>query len=229
MPTRHISQTSASPRPPSTQAVVLNCKHTVKTMLKFYSPKVYLVILASFSLLLTGCTESRSSLAEDELKDLSAYAVGLNNSNTFDYYPLIEAKIPQSHNPELHRDVLDIAMVLNALAMKYIEQTGGIADNGTFMNPNESGEKGARIYKELKVEARLTELLTKAKAKAGFTDKDLMQVTEYIVQKHFLSQEPYFDQQKLTQRPLSVLSLELLLLENKLCAVLLNSLSANKK
>lgn len=198
-------------------------------MLKLYPLRIYLIVLSSFFILATGCTENHSSLAEDDLKDLSAYAVGMNTSNRFDYYPLIEAKIPQSHNPELHQSVLEIAMVLDTLAMKYIEQTGGIAENGTFMNPNESGEKGTQIYKELNVENRLTELLIKAKAKAGSSDKDLMQVTEYIVQNHFLSQEPYFNQQKLTRRPLSVLSLELLILENKLCAVLLNSLSANKK
>jgi hypothetical protein len=198
-------------------------------MLNLYLPRTSLIVLFSFSLLITGCAESHSSLAEDDLKDLSAYAVGMNVSNRFDYYPLIEAKIPQSHNPELHQDVLEIAMVIDTLAMQYIEQTGGIAENGTFMNPRESGEKGAQIYKELKVEARLTDLLTKAKAKAGSSDKDLMQVTEYIVQNQFLSEKPYFNQQKLTQRPLSVLSLELLLLENKICAVLLNSLLVNKE
>lgn len=198
-------------------------------MLKFYPLRSYSIVLFLLSLIVSGCTDSHSSLAEDDLKDLSAYAVGMNVSNRFDYYPLIEAKIPQSHNPELHRGVLEIAMVIDTLAMKYIEQTGGVAENGTFMNPSESGGKGAQIFKELNIESRLTDLLTKAKAKAGSTDKELMQVTEYIVQNQFLGEKPYFDQQKLTQRPLSVLSLELLLLENKLCAVLLNSLLVNKE
>ena len=198
-------------------------------MLKLYPLRINLIVLFSFSILAIGCTENHSSLAEDELKDLSAYAVGMNTSNRFDYYPLILAEIPQSNNPELHQSVLEIAMAIDTLAMKYIEQTGGIDENGTFMNPNERGEKGAKIYKDLKVNARLTDLLTKSKAKAGSSDKDLIQVTEYIVQNYFLNQEPYFDHQKLTQRPLSVLSLELLILENKLCAMLLNSLTANKK
>jgi hypothetical protein len=198
-------------------------------MLNLFPLRTHLLVFLSLSLLITGCAEKHPSIAEAELKDLSAYAVGMNVSNRFDYYPLIEAKISQSHNPELHRSVLEIAMVLDTLAMKYIEQTGGIAENGTFMNPSESGEKGTQIFKELNVEARLTDLLTEAKAKAGSSDKDLMQVTEYIVQNQFLREKPYFDHQKLTQRPLSILSLELLLLENKLCAALLKSLSVNKK
>ncbi len=193
-------------------------------MLKLYPFKTYFIVLLSFSFLVISCTDRQASLTQEELKDLSYYAVGMNLSNSFDYYPLIEARIPQSHNPELHQDILEIAMVLDTLAMKYIEQTGGIAENGTFMNPGESGEKGILIYKELKTEARLTDLLNKAKAKAGSSDKDLMRVTEYIVRNKFLNEKPYFDRQKLTQRPLSILSLELGLIANKLCAELLNSL-----
>ncbi|RDV13294.1 hypothetical protein DXT99_19935 [Pontibacter diazotrophicus] len=198
-------------------------------MLKHSPLNTFIIPVLGFSLFASGCTESKSSLGEKELKDLSEHAVGMNFSNRFDYYPLIEEKIPQSPNPELHQDVLEIAMVIDTLAMKYMEQTGGIAENGTLMNPTMGGEKGIDIYNELHVKDKLRDLLNKAKEHASSSDKSLLQRTEWIVQNKFTGETAYFDHRRLSERPLSVLSLELVLLENYLLAELLNSLSENKE
>lgn len=198
-------------------------------MLKTYLPKTLFVIASCLSLLSIGCTRQTGSLSENDLKDLSGHAVSLNTSNRFTLYPLIEAKLVDSPNPEFHSSVLEIAMVLDTLAMKYIEQTGGIAENGSMMNPLESGEKGIQLYQQLNTKEKLSSLLTKTQSHASPADNRLMRATTYILQQRFLNEAPYFNQEKLTQTPLSVLSLELLVLENQLCSILLEELSENNQ
>ena len=198
-------------------------------MLNKYVYKAYVVLILSTSLTILGCKDNTSFLSENDLKELSAYAISLNASNRDNYYPLIDSRITSSHNPELHREVLEIAMVIDTLAMYYIDGTGGIAEDGTMWNTTESGEKGNIIYRNLKVKEKLTGLLNSAKANAGPADKDLIRSTAYIVEDKFLSNTPYFNEQRLSERPLSVLSLELLLLENRLCALLLEDLSTVKE
>lgn len=198
-------------------------------MLKHSPLKPFIFTILGFSFFASGCTENQSSLGEKELKDLSEHAVFMNTSNRFDYYPLIEERIPLSHNPKLHQDVLEIAMIIDTLAMVYMEQTGGIAENGTLMNPTLSSEKGIDIYNELHVKDKLRDLLNQAKEHASPSDKSLLQRTEWIVQNKFTGETAYFDHKSLSERPLSILSLELVLLENNLLAELLNSLSENKK
>lgn len=198
-------------------------------MLNKYISKGLYAFLLSTSLLISGCGGNSSVLSEVDLQDLSRYAVTLNNSNRWEYYPLIREKIKKSDNAQLHRDVFEIAMVIDTLAMFYIDGAGGVTQDGAIWNPAENGKKGNAIYENLKVKEKLMGLLSRAKANARPTDKDLLSTTTYIVENKFIGTSPYFDEQKLSERPLSVLSLELLLLENKLCALLLDCLSTAEK
>ncbi|MBB6612837.1 hypothetical protein H7F15_17480 [Pontibacter sp. Tf4] len=179
-------------------------------------------------LFVSGCTEQKTSLTENDLQDLSRHAVSLNTSNRFTLYPLIEDKLADSPNPEFHKSVFEIAMVMDTLAMNYIDQAGGIAENGTMMNPSDSGEKAVQLYQNLNTKQKLSSLVSKARSLAGPADQRLMRATEYVMQQKFLSDAPYFNPERLSQKPLSVLSLELLVLENQLCSLLLKEMSANR-
>jgi hypothetical protein len=186
------------------------------------------IIIMCTLLLMLGCsTKEGSSLDESDLKDLSRQAVDLNAANLYDYYPLVQKSLNGQQIEESYLHIIKAALVIDTLVSEYIYHSGGIREDRSLMNPTIKGDEVMQLNKYKETSTQLKEILQKTKKGNRLEGKELALVNsfEYILQFNFLSDSPYFDEDKISTTPISILILEMSIVENQLYALLLKHLN----
>jgi hypothetical protein len=188
--------------------------------------KKSIVILIMF--FLSSCiSRDTDEIDRKLLSDLSGRALELQFLNISQLQGILKNQVSQSGNVATYNLILDAAYLIDSLADDYVIKSGGMKD-GKFFDPLKAGALGYDIYMRHDLKARLRTIVDQVNKLNIDTNNEAVKAFNYVIDRNFLASNAYFSESILKTKPSSVLTLDLMVIENSLYVMIIKDLHGKK-
>jgi hypothetical protein len=186
--------------------------------------KKSIIIVVAF--LVSSCNINSSENDYRQLMTtISSSTLELEALNSLIYQKVLKEQVSKSDNERTYTLMLEAANLIGGLSGDYIMNSGGMTLNQQINNPLAKGVIGYNLFQKHEMKRKLEDIIEKLNSLDQAQSIEAVKQFKYVIDRKFLSANPHFNEETLKQKPLSVITLELLVVENTIYGIIMNNMN----